>query len=120
MARREAENEMKITKTQLRKIIKEELLKEALPPHLQKHFRKGGSSVYEPQVKDVTPAGYGPEDGEGDRERSDDPLQQIDALALANYFEEQGFTLEPAGYNKVRDFLEDMFASGDLRHPMDK
>ena len=66
MARREAENEMKITKTQLRKIIKEELLKEALPPHLQKHFRKGGSSVYEPQVKDVTPAGYGPEDGEDD------------------------------------------------------
>ena len=53
---------MKITKTQLRKMIKEELLKEALPPHLQKHFRKDGSSVYEPQIKDVTPAGYGPDD----------------------------------------------------------
>ena len=53
---------MKITKTQLRKIIKEELLKEALPPHLQKHFRKDGSSVYAPQIKDVTPAGYGPDD----------------------------------------------------------
>ena len=55
---------MKITKSQLRKIIKEELLKEALPPHLQKHFRKGGSSVYDPQIKDVTPAGYGPEESE--------------------------------------------------------
>ena len=54
---------MKITKTQLRKIIKE-----ALPPHLQKHFRKDGSSVYEPQIKDVTPAGYGPDDG-NDRDR---------------------------------------------------
>lgn len=59
---------MKITKTQLRKIIKEELLKEALPPHLQKHFRKDGSSVYAPQIKDVTPAGYGPDDDyAGDR-----------------------------------------------------
>ena len=59
---------MKITKTQLRKIIKEELLKEALPPHLQKHFRKDGSSVYGPKIKDVTPAGYGPDDGnDGDR-----------------------------------------------------
>ena len=54
---------MKITKSQLRQLIKEEILKEVLPPHLQKHFRKDGSSVYEPQIKDVTPAGYGPDDG---------------------------------------------------------
>ena len=53
---------MKITKSYLRKMIKEEILKEALPPHLQKHFRKDGSSVYEPQIKDVTPAGYGPDE----------------------------------------------------------
>ena len=54
---------MKITKTQLRKIIKE-----ALPPHMQKNFRKDGSSVYGPKIKDVTPAGYGPDDGnDGDR-----------------------------------------------------
>ena len=37
-------------------------LEEALPPHLQKHFRKDGSSVHGPEIKDVTPAGYGPED----------------------------------------------------------
>ena len=47
---------MRITKRQLRRIISE-----ALPTHLQKHFRKDGSSVHEPEWKDVTPAGYGPD-----------------------------------------------------------
>lgn len=51
---------MKITKRQLRRIIQESL-NEALPPHLQKHFRADGSSVREPEWKDATPAGYGPE-----------------------------------------------------------
>ena len=68
---------MKITKTELRKIIKEELLKEALPPHLQKHFRKDGSSVYGPEIKDVTPAGYGPEDTEMDTQVTADDFNQI-------------------------------------------
>ena len=57
---------MRITKRQLKRIIKEEkakLLSEALPPHLQKHFRKDGSSVHKSQIKDVTPAGYGPDEG---------------------------------------------------------
>ena len=56
---------MKITKRQLRRIIKEEkarLLSEALPPHLQKHFRADGSSVKDPEWEDVTPTGYGPDD----------------------------------------------------------
>ena len=75
---------MKITKTQLRKIIKEEL------------------------------------DLATDRARSDSPLDQIEALNLASYLEGRGLTLTRVGYNKVRDFLEDMFASGDLVHPMDK
>jgi hypothetical protein len=55
---------MKITKRQLRRIIKEEkarLLSEALPSHLQKHFRADGSSVKDPEWEDVTPAGYGPD-----------------------------------------------------------
>ena len=76
---------MKITKSQLRKIIKEEL-----------------------------------DDYARDRARSDSPLDQIEALHLASYLEERGLTLTRGGYNKVRDFLEDMFASGDLVHPMDK
>ena len=68
---------MKITKTQLRQIIKEELLKEALPPHLQKHFRKDGSSVHGPEIKDVTPAGYGPDDAEMDNQVTADDFNQI-------------------------------------------
>jgi len=55
---------MKITKRQLRRIIRESL-NEALPPHLQKHFRSDGSSVRDPEWEDVTPSGYGP-DGEVD------------------------------------------------------
>ena len=68
---------MKITKQQLRKIVKEEIIKEALPPHLQKHFRKDGSSVHGPEIKDVTPAGYGPVDAEMDNQVSADDFIQI-------------------------------------------
>ena len=68
---------MKLTKSYLRKLIKEEILKEVLPPHLQKHFRKDGSSVYEPQIKDVTPAGYGPDDAEMDNQVTADDFLQI-------------------------------------------
>tara|TARA_R110000824_G_scaffold116151_1_gene267467 strand:- start:276 stop:746 length:471 start_codon:yes stop_codon:yes gene_type:complete len=54
---------MKVTKRQLRRIIKEEKAKlnEVLPSHLQKHFRADGSSVKDPEWEDVTPAGYGPD-----------------------------------------------------------
>ncbi len=68
---------MKLTKSYLRKMIKEEILKEALPPHLQKHFRKDGSSVYEPQIKDVTPAGYGPDDGAAQVSASDIDVEDL-------------------------------------------
>ena len=57
---------MKITRSEIKKMMKEELIKlqEALPSHLQKHFRKDGSSVRDPEfrIKDVTPPGYGPDD----------------------------------------------------------
>ena len=52
---------MKVSRRQLRRIIQESL-NEALPPHLQKHFRADGSSVKDPEWKDVTPHGYGPDD----------------------------------------------------------
>ena len=68
---------MKLTKSYLRKLIKEEILKEVLPPHLQKNFRKDGSSVYGPKIKDVTPAGYGPEDAEMDSQVTADDFIQI-------------------------------------------
>ena len=63
---------MKITKQQLRQVIKE-----ALPAHLQKHFRKDGSSVHGPEIKDVTPAGYGPDDTEMDNQVTADDFNQI-------------------------------------------
>lgn len=63
---------MKITKQQLRQVIKE-----VLPAHLQKHFRKDGSSVYGPDIKDVTPAGYGPDDAEIDSQVTADDFIQI-------------------------------------------
>jgi|LWDU01.1.fsa_nt_gi hypothetical protein len=50
---------MKITRRQLKRIIRESL-NETLPPHLQKHFRADGSSVKDPEWEDVTPTGYGP------------------------------------------------------------
>ncbi len=75
---------MKLTKSYLRKMIKEEILREALPPHLQKHFRKDGSSVYEPQIKDVTPAGYGPDDGASQVSASD-----IDVKDLALIYDDE-------------------------------
>ena len=57
---------MKITKRQLRRIIREAVINEALPPHLKKHFNKDGSAkVHNPmgyEIKDVTPAGYGPDE----------------------------------------------------------
>ena len=55
---------MRITKKQLRKIIREAVINETLPPHLKKHFNKDGSAkVHNPmgyEIRDVTPAGYGP------------------------------------------------------------
>ena len=57
---------MKITKRQLRRIIREAVINETLPPHLKKHFNKDGSAkVHNPmgyEIKDVTPAGYGPDE----------------------------------------------------------
>ena len=57
---------MKITKNQLRRIIREAVINEALPSHLKKHFNKDGSAkVHNPmgyEIKDVTPAGYGPDE----------------------------------------------------------
>ena len=46
------------------------MLNEALPPHLQKHFRKDGSSIHQhAKILDRTPPGYGPDDAsEGGRE----------------------------------------------------
>ena len=113
---------MKITKQQLRKIIKEELLKEAGLPHSMRSGRSMGDLDREAKMRETDFLAKKSTDIDlaRDRARSDSPLDQIEALHLASYLEERGLTLTRGGYNKVRDFLEDMFASGDLVHPMDK
>ena len=113
---------MKITKSQLQKIIKEELLKEAGRPHSMRSGRTMADLDTDAATRetDYIPSKSTELDLARDSERSADPFQQIDALALASHLEERGYTLTRGGYNKVRDFLEDMLATGDLRHPMDK
>ena len=114
---------MKLTKSYLRKLIKEEILKEALPPHLQKHFRKDGSSVYEPQIKDVTPAGYGPDDGTFQVSASDIDVEDLALIyddefgpdyvygILANEFPALD---DDAVAPRVLDMLKDAARQGDI------
>ena len=60
---------MKITKSQLKQIIKEEL-NEALPPHLQSKVDAYEKKKQKYSITDVTPPGYGP-----DEEDEDEPLK---------------------------------------------
>jgi len=60
---------MKITKSQLKQIIKEEL-DEALPPHLQSKVDAYEKKKQKYSITDVTPPGYGP-----DEEDEDEPLK---------------------------------------------
>ena len=81
---------MKITKSQLKQIIKEEL-NEALPPHLQSKVDAYEKKKQKYSITDVTPPGYGPDDEEEEplRLRSpskygtgEDPLKRDPASAL--------------------------------------
>tara|TARA_R110002153_G_scaffold45819_12_gene129103 strand:+ start:42 stop:233 length:192 start_codon:yes stop_codon:yes gene_type:complete len=57
---------MKITKSKLKQIIKEEYdnLLEALPPHLQSKVDAYEKKKRKYSITDVTPAGYGPDEDE--------------------------------------------------------
>jgi len=63
---------MKITKSKLKQIIKEELkeLSEALPPHLQSKVDAYEKKKQKFSITDVTPPGYGPDD-----EEEEEPLK---------------------------------------------
>ena len=115
---------MKITRRQLRRIIREAMLNEALPPHLQKHFRKDGSSIHQPEWEDVTPAGYGPEDDPDYEDRFDDDQKDMDyylAVAL-----EKALTENPgiAGLDLVslvkQDHLFDGLTQEDIFNTLDE
>ena len=114
---------MKITKSHLRQIIKEEILKEMLPPHLQKHFRKDGSSVYEPQIKDVTPAGYGPDDGASQVSASDIDVEDLALIYDDEFGPDYVFGIlagefpafdDEAIAPRVLDMLKDAARQGDI------
>tara|TARA_E500000318_G_C3553326_1_gene209966 strand:- start:1290 stop:1676 length:387 start_codon:yes stop_codon:yes gene_type:complete len=114
---------MKLTKSYLRKLIKEEILKEALPPHLQKHFRKDGSSVYEPQIKDVTPAGYGPDDGVAQVSASDIDVEDLALIYDDEFGPDYVFGIlagefpafdDEAIAPRVLDMLKDAARQGDI------
>ena len=81
---------MKITKTQLRKIIKEEL------------------GEYIPSKSTEL-------DLARDAARPADPIGPDDAYAIAEVLTDLGFTLTRGGMNKFADFLIDLEASEDLR-----
>ena len=81
---------MKLTKSQLKQIIKEEL-SETLPPHLQSKVDAYEKKKQKYSITDVTPPGYGPDDEEEEplRLRSpskygtgEDPLKRDPASAL--------------------------------------
>jgi len=92
---------MKITKRQLRRLINE-----ALPSHLQKHFRKDGSSVHEPEWEDVTPAGYGPtrEEETSNLEDYNPDAVKAAAHAVEKIGRPQGGMIE----NEIHLYLEEM------------
>ena len=85
---------MKLTKTQLRKIIKEEL-KEAYVDVVQ-------SPDYE-------------RNRARDAARPPDPIGPKEAQALGVVLKDLGFTLTRGGLNKFADFLLELEASEDLR-----
>jgi len=116
---------MKITRKQLRRVIRETMLNEALPPHLQKHFRKDGSSVHQPIIKDVTPAGYGPDDEDS---KKDIYLQAgltptEESITDSYLLDDDGMWLETTAFEKLYNYFMDLgmipygVATGDTGEP---
>jgi|TARA_Y100000310_G_C20264353_1_gene615117 hypothetical protein len=105
---------MKIAKSQLRRIIRESL-NEALPPHLQKHFRDDGSSVHAPEWKDVTPAGYGPDQDPTEIQLVFDAvgLTPDEGIEVQNALEGTGPEwMGTSSYEKLFDYYA--FETGDM------
>jgi len=107
---------MKITKSQLRKIIKEEL-KEAGLPHSMRSGRSMGDLDREAKMRetDFLAKKSTELDLARDAARPADPIGPDDAYAIAEVLTDLGFTLTRGGMNKFADFLIDLEASEDLR-----
>ena len=107
---------MKITKSQLRKIIKEEL-KEAGLPHSMRSGRSMGDLDREAKMRETDYLARKSTDLNlaRDAARPADPIGPDDAYAIAEVLTDLGFTLTRGGMNKFADFLIDLEASQDLR-----
>ena len=101
---------MKITKTQLRKIIKEEVMNEFFKPF---GLGAGGNKADSPSKSTDL-------DLARDAARPADPIGPDDAYAIAEVLTDLGFTLTRGGMNKFADFLIDLEASQDLRRGQKK
>jgi hypothetical protein len=86
---------MKITKSKLKQIIKEEYdnLLEALPPHLQSKVDAYEKKKRKYSITDVTPAGYGPDEDEEEYtpgpEHHAAMQKAIDAIGMSSGDEEE-------------------------------
>ena len=107
---------MKITKRQLRKIIKEEL-KEAGLPHSMRSGRSMGDLDREAKMRetDFLAKKSTELDLARDAARPPDPIGPQEAHVVAKVLGDLGFTLTRGGMNKFADFLIDLEASEDLR-----
>ena len=122
------ESKMKITKRQLRRIIREAVINEALPPHLKKHFNKDGSAkVHNPMgyvIKDVTPAGYGPDDSVYDQPSYDLGLSTKEGLRtplaklLASVARSEPAGFEPRSREDI-DMMLDLKEKGLVNYGLD-
>ena len=108
---------MKITKAQLRKIIKEELLKEAGLPHSMRSGRSMGDLDREAKMRetDYLPSKSTELDLARDAGQPADPIGPQEAYTVAKVLGDLGFTLTRQGMHKFADFLIDLEASQDLR-----
>jgi len=107
---------MKITKSQLRKIIKEEL-KEAGLPHSMRSGRSMGDLDREAKMRETDYLARKSTDLNlaRDAARPADPIGPQEAYEVAKVLGDLGFTLTRGGMYKFEDFLGELEASGDLR-----
>ena len=107
---------MKITKQQLRKIIKEEL-KEAGLPHSMRSGRSMGDLDREAKMRetDFLAKKSTELDLARDAARPADPIGPQEAHTVAKVLGDLGFTLTQSGMNQFAEFLATLEASQDLR-----
>jgi hypothetical protein len=108
---------MKITKTQIRKIVKEALLKEAGRPHSMRSGRSMGDLDREAKMRetDYLPSKSTDLDLARDAARPADPIGPQEAYTVIAALEDLGFVTTLGGRSRLVGFLQDLETDGDLR-----